>query len=83
MEQLPHLGQIGDHLLAFRAVGQQGKQRAGDIFRSEMILQKLRYDTATGDEIDHGDRQIALRVRLDRDLGRVVDKVLCQPEGER
>ena len=80
---MAYLGEIGDHLLALRAVVEQRPQDGGYVFSGEAVLQEFGDDAAAGDEVDHGDGQIAVGVEGGRDLWRVVDKAFCQPEGER
>jgi hypothetical protein len=80
---LAYLGEIGDHLLALRVVVEQGTQGGGYVFGGEAVLKELGDDTAAGDEVDHGDGQVAVGVEGSRDLWRVVNEAFCQPEGER
>ncbi len=80
---MAYLGEIGDHLLALRAVVEQGAKGGGYIFGGEAVLQKLGDDAASSDEIDHGDGQVAFGIEGSGDLWRVLDEAFCQPEGER
>jgi hypothetical protein len=80
---LAYFGEVGDHLFALRAVGEQGKQGGGYVFGGEAALQELGDDAAAGDEVDHGDGEVAVGVEGGGDLRWVVDEAFCQPEGER
>ena len=65
----------GDDLgVALGRVGQELRELGGDVLGGEAVLEKLGHDTAAGDEIGHGDGQVAGGIRhvggTRRDSGR-------------
>ena len=54
-----NLGQVGDHLVALGGVGEQGREGGGDVRGGEAVLQQFGDDAAAGDQVDHGDGQVA------------------------
>ena len=81
-ETLADLGEGGDHVFALGCVAEQRYKRGGEVFGGEVRLQQLRDDASTGDEVDHGDGEVAVAVCLGVDFGRVFDEELCQREGQ-
>lgn len=80
---MAYLGEVGDHLLALRAVCQQGTQGGGYVFGGEAVLEELGDDAAASNEVDHGNGQIAVGIEGSGDLGWIMDEAFCQPKGER
>ncbi len=63
---LANLGQVGDHSVALWGVGQQRAQGGGYVFCGEAGLQEFGDDAAAGDEVDHGDGEVAVGVEVGR-----------------
>ena len=77
-----YFGEIGDYLAAFGAVCKQGTEGGGYVFGGKAILQELGDDTAAGDEVNHGDGEVAVGVEGGGDLWRVVDQAFCEAESQ-
>ena len=77
------LGEVGDLLAAGGGFGEQRFECGGQGIRVEASLEQFGDDAAAGDEIDHGDGQVAFAVGVGGDLGRVPDEGFGELEGER
>ena len=67
-------GEVGDHLRAGGGVVEQRAQRGGEVGGGEALVEQLGDDAAAGDEVDHGDGQVAVGVGLGRNLGGIADQ---------
>jgi hypothetical protein len=76
------LRQVRDHLEAFGGVSQQVAQGSGKVSAGKVLLNQLGHDAASSDEVDHGDGEITVGVRLGRDLGRVADEAFGELVGQ-
>ena len=76
-------GEVGDHLGAGGGVVEQGAEGGGEVCGGEAVVEELGDDAAAGDEVGHGDGQVAVGVGLGGDFGGVADEALEDGEGER
>jgi hypothetical protein len=78
-----NFGEVGDHLIAFGGVREERLQGGGEVGGGEAGLEELGDDAAAGDEVDHGDGEVAVGVEVvcGPDLGRVLDEAFGETEG--
>lgn len=62
-----------------------GRRAEEEVCGGETGLEEFGDDAAAGDEVDHGDGQVAFGVEIGGvpDLGRVLDEAFSEAEGER
>jgi hypothetical protein len=84
VEAVADFGEVGDHLGAGEGVGEEWAQGCGYVLCGEAGLQELGDDAAAGDEVHHGDGEVAFGVGVVRgpDLCGVVDQAFGYAEGE-
>lgn len=69
--------------MALGRVGQERSKLRRDILSGEAFLKKLGNDAPPGDQVGHGDRQVAGGIGHLRKLVRVANQPLGQSERER
>ena len=73
----------GDDLgVALGGVGEEWGEFGGDVLGCEAVLKELGNDAATGDEIGHGDGQIAGGIGHVGELVGIADEALGEGEGQ-
>ena len=63
-------------------VGEQGSEFFGEGFGVEAVLEELGNDAAAGDEVGHGDGEVAFAVDVGGDFLGIPDELLGELEGE-
>ena len=61
-------------------VVEQGAQGGGDVGGGEVVVEQFGDDAAAGDEVDHGDGEVAVGVGLGGDFGGVADEAFGEGE---
>ena len=72
------LSQICDLLPADWGIEEQSGEGVGEIFSTETVLQKLGNNPSAGDQVGHGDGQIAVSIDLGGNLRGIPDELLCK-----
>ena len=75
-------GQVGDHSGSLGSVVEQGFESSGKVLGSEAVVEQFGDDPAAGDEVDHGDREVAVGVERGGDLRRIANEAFSEGEGE-
>ena len=76
------LSEVGDHLGAFWSVAKQRAKRSSKVLGSEPLVQQLRHNAPPSDQVDHGDRQVAVAIKRCRNLGRITDEAFGKRVGQ-